>query len=39
VRRLVETTYDRIERALPEVDVERLRRIFRFERRAAGPPS
>jgi predicted nucleotidyltransferase len=33
VRALVEQIYDRIERELPEIDVERLRRVFRHERR------
>ena len=31
---LVEETYDLVEVHLPEVDVARLRAIFRFERRA-----
>jgi hypothetical protein len=37
VRALVEATYDRIERELPEIDVEWLRRVFRHGRRPVGP--
>ena len=32
LRPLVEETYDLVERHVPDVDVERLRRIFRYER-------
>ena len=32
LRPLVEETYDLVERHVPGVDVERLRRIFRYER-------
>jgi predicted nucleotidyltransferase len=37
VRVLVEETYDRIERELPEIDVDWLRRVFRHARRPVGP--
>ena len=40
LRRLVEEVYDLVEDHLPEVDVDRLRSIFRWRRQAwdAPPP-